>query len=316
MRASRTSVPLGLALASRPKQWVKNLLVFAAPGAAGVLSHRSVLGRTALAFASFCLLSSAMYLVNDVIDAPWDRIDPLKRQRPVATGVVSPPMALWAAGVLLLGGVTIGLALGWRFEVAVGAYVGLTIAYSLWLREVAVLDIGGVASGFVIRAIAGSLAVHVPLSKWFLILTSFGSLLIVAGKREADYARTTADEAELDVANGGGPRGSNGTLARTPAGRRPKEYTVAYLRYVWMMASAVSIAGYCLWSFEKLYVHGGVPWGELSVIPFVLAILRYELLLDAGHGGAPEDVILRDRPLQLLAVAWVVVYALGVYLGR
>jgi len=218
------------------------------------------------------------------------------------------------AAALLAGGAAIGASLGWRFEVAVGLYVGLTIAYSLWLREIAVLDIGVVASGFVIRAIAGSLAVHVPVSEWFLILTSFGSLLIVAGKREADYAGAAATDAELDV-----PVDSPADVAaavRRRNGRRPAEYSVAYLRYVWMMASAVSIAGYCLWAFEKPYVHGGIPWGEVSIVPFVLGILRYGLLLDAGHGAAPEDVLLHDRPLQFLAVAWVVVFTLGVYLGR
>jgi decaprenyl-phosphate phosphoribosyltransferase len=169
----RTTV-VGLVRGGRPKQWVKNLLVFAAPGAAGVLSRGSVIGRTGAAFASFCLVSSAMYLVNDVVDAPWDRAHPRNRYRPVAAGVVSPRLALAAAAFLVAGGAAIGGWLGWRFEASLGLYAGLTVAYSLWLREIAVLDIGVVASGFVIRAIAGSFAVHVPVSEWFLILTSFG----------------------------------------------------------------------------------------------------------------------------------------------
>jgi hypothetical protein len=141
-------------------------------------------------------------------------------------------------------------------------------------------------------------------------------LLIVAGKREADYARAIADEAELEVPSDDSQAQAAAPLRLLADGRRPKEYSVAYLRYVWMMASAVSIAGYCLWAFENRYMHGGTPWGELSIIPFVLGILRYGLLLDAGHGAAPEDVLLRDRPLQILAVAWVAVFTLGVYLGR
>jgi decaprenyl-phosphate phosphoribosyltransferase len=259
-------------------------------------------------------------LVNDIADAESDRRDPRKRDRPIAAGLVPQPVALTAAAILVAAGAAIGFPLGIRFEAALTLYACLAVSYSLWLKEVAVIDIGIVSSGFLIRAIAGGLAVHVPVSEWFLILISFGSLLIVAGKREADLAAALShaepgDGADIEAVPGVAPSLA-ARRGQAPLPRRPQEYSLAYLRFVWMMASAVSIAGYCLWAFSMPHLRADVPWAELSIIPFVLAILRYGLLLDAGVGGEPEEVILRDRPLQLLAVAWLVVYTLGVYLGR
>jgi len=291
-RASATA----LVRALRPKQWTKNLLVFAAPGAAGLLLRDHVFERSVLAFVVFCLLSSAGYLFNDLTDVAADRMHPVRRMRPIAAGHISTGVAAAAAATLLIAGAALSLPLGATFVATAGAYAALVVAYSLALKRIAVVDIAAVAAGFVIRAVAGSAATGVSLSQWFLMLVSFGALFVVAGKRSAEFA-TLGEEVEH---------------ARSPM----ETYTVPYLRYVWMVASAVAIAAYSLWAFEQPHAAHHVPWSELSAIPFVLAILRYALLLETGRGGAPEDLFLGDPGLLTLALTWLVVYGCGVYLGR
>jgi len=192
---------------------------------------------------------------------------------------------------------------GLRFLAILGLYAGLTVAYSMWLKRVAVIDIAVVASGYLLRAIAGSMATGIPLSQWFLILVSFGALFVVAGKRHAELLSAGS---RMEPTNGGSGA----------ADKAPVKYTVGFLRYVWMLASAVAIAAYCLWAFSRPTSDATIPWAELSAIPFVLTVLRYGLLLDAGRGGAPEDVLLSDGPLIVLVVIWVLVYAAGVYVAR
>ncbi|MGH9076656.1 MAG: decaprenyl-phosphate phosphoribosyltransferase [Acidimicrobiales bacterium] len=285
----------GLLRAARPKQWTKNVLVFAAPGAAGVLTHAGPLGRSVAAFAIFCAVSSGTYLLNDSVDVAADRVHPTKRSRPLAAGVVPVPLALVAAGTLLAAGVGASGLLGWRMTVTVASYVAVQLAYSLWLKHEPVFDLACVATGFVLRAIAGGVAVPVPISEWFLIVAMFGSLMMVTGKRFAEHQSL------------GAGRGSHrSTLAA---------YSEAFLRGLLLASVAVAVTAYCLWAFEKERAagHGDAIWYQLSIVPFVLGILRYAYLVDAGHGGAPEDVVLSDRALQLVGLAWVVVFALGVY---
>jgi decaprenyl-phosphate phosphoribosyltransferase len=282
----------GLLRALRPKQWIKNLLVAAAPGAAGVLSHGDVIGKVVLAFVAFCLVSSATYLINDVGDADEDRHHPVKRQRPIAAGIVSPRLAIAAAVVLVAGGFAIAASVRWGFLALLAGYLAVTIAYTFWLKHMAVFDIAVVASGFIFRAVAGGIAVDVPISRWFLIVTSFGSLFMVAGKR---YSEHVTMGAEREV--------TRSTLAT---------YSREYLRYVYTMSSGVTLAGYCLWAFEQSKLEGSVPWFELSIVPFAVGVLRYALLLEEGFGGAPEDVVLGDRPLQVLGVIWLILFGAGV----
>lgn len=281
--------------AARPKQWVKNLLVFAAPGAAGVLTEATALSSAAGAFGAFCLVASGTYLLNDARDAEADRAHPRKRHRPVAAGAVSVPLAVGAGAALLVAGFAVAAAVSIGLLGLAALYVAIGAAYTLWLKEVAVVDIAVVASGFIIRAVAGGVAAGVPISRWFLIVASFGSLFMVAGKRHGEH---------LDL----GPE--RGTVRATLS-----EYSREYLRFVWTMASAVTVTAYCLWAFEQAGSMSGVPWYELSIIPFVLFMLRYALLLGNGRGSAPEDLVLGDRGLQLSALVWVLVFAAGVYVG-
>ncbi len=288
------SLPRALLAEARPKQWVKNLLVFAAPAAAGVIDEGTALLQTIGAFACFCLAASGTYYLNDAADVEADRLHPKKRLRPIAAGEIPLPMARAIGVGAIVASVVAALAINWHLAVTVGAYVALTTTYSLWMKHVAVLDVVGVAAGFVLRAIGGAAAVDVPISDWFFIVASFGSLLMVVGKRRAESEEMGAAAAEF----------------RSTLGIYPKDY----LAQLQTIATAVVLVGYFLWAFEKAGTsEASIPWFELSIVPFAVAVLRYVLLLDTGHGGAPEDVVLGDRALQIMGGVWLAVFVIGVY---
>jgi decaprenyl-phosphate phosphoribosyltransferase len=290
--AAPTSLVAGLLRLARPKQWVKNVLVFAAPGAAGVLDEGGALLETLLAFACFCLAAAGTYFLNDARDVEADRRHPTKRNRPIAAGIVPVPLATGLGIALLVAAVALGLAVRWPLAAAVAGYAALTTAYSGWLKHVAVVDVVAVAAGFVLRAIAGAAATDVPISDWFFIVTSFGSLFMVTGKRGAEAAEV----------------GSDATIRRSLA-----SYTPGFVAYLRSVSSSAVLVAYCLWAFEKAGESSSdVPWYQLSIVPFAMAILRYALVLDEGRGSAPEEVVLADRTLQLIGAVWVVVFALGV----
>jgi decaprenyl-phosphate phosphoribosyltransferase len=292
--ASRTWRLSDLVATARPRQWIKNVLVLAAPGAAGELIHPGVLVRSVATVGLFCVGAAGTYFVNDALDVRADRLHPTKRNRPIAAGRIPLRQAWVIGGAMLL--TSIGLSGLIRPQLAdvTAAYVALTLSYSLWFKTQPVLDIAVVAAGFIVRAIAGGVATGVPLSHWFLIVTSFAALLMVSGKRHAEHVVLGEDAGD-----------HRATLS---------QYSLAYLRYLRSLSSSVAIAGYCLWAFEKAHTagHAGL-WFELSVAPFVVAILRYSLILDQGGGGAPEDVVLADRPLQLMGLAWLVFFGIGLY---
>jgi decaprenyl-phosphate phosphoribosyltransferase len=176
----------------RPRQWGKNLLVLAAPGAAGVLFDPEIPGRVALAFVAFCLLSSCTYLLNDVHDRAEDGRHPEKRKRAIAAGDVSVALATRTALLLAACGLGIAAAVSPALAGMGAGYLLLSGSYTLWWRGLAVADIAAVAGGFVLRAIAG-VAAGVPVSRWFVIVTTFGALFLVAGKRYAElYAAHTS----------------------------------------------------------------------------------------------------------------------------
>ena len=279
----------------RPKQWLKNVLVVAAPGAAGVLTHGQPAFRTAIAFVCFCLAASSTYCINDAIDAEADRRHPLKRTRPVAAGEISVNAAITYGVVLGAAAIALSFATRWQLALVVGGYIALTLTYSVWLKHEPVLDLGAVACGFVLRAIAGGIAVGVTISPWFLIVAGAGSLFMVTGKRSAEL-RSLGSEAS--------------THRRSLAG-----YTEGFLAYVRGVSSSVAILAYCLWAFEKSAPVGTPAWFELSIIPFALGILRYALLLSQGEGGAPEDLILSDRVLLVIGAAWALCFAVAVHHG-
>ena len=294
----RSSTMFLVARGARPRQWIKNLLVFMAPAAAGVLGTWPTTIRIVGAFAVFCAVASGTYLVNDVIDAESDRHHPSKRRRPVASRALAPGVALGSGISLLALGIAAAFAIGpWGFAVVVASYAGLSLAYSLRLKREPVIELAVVASGFVLRAVAGGVVAHVHLSNWFLVFTSFAALFVVTGKRCAEYARL------------GEARGTHRAVL--------DDYTETFLRSTLTIAATVTVASYCLWAFERtgLLAHAGrhVVWIELTVIPLVLAVLHIFRLLDSGRGGEPEELALRDHVLQAYGVLWATLMAIGLY---
>ncbi len=279
----------------RPKQWIKNGLVLAAPAAAGVLDEADHLGRSLVVLVAFCLAASGTYCLNDAADVAADRAHPTKRGRPVAAGEVSVARARSLGVALLAAGVGLGALTGsWAVTGITALYVATTTAYTYWLKHVAVVDIVVVAAGFVIRAVAGVVGTDIPLSDWYLIVASFGALFLVAGKR------TT--ELRLDDA-----AGHRAALA---------DYSASFLQYIRAVSSGVALLAYCLWAFEKAELaESSVPWFQLSIVPFALVILRYALILETEDRRGPEEILLGDRQLQVFTLLWAAVFAAGVYIG-
>ncbi|MCK0176248.1 MULTISPECIES: decaprenyl-phosphate phosphoribosyltransferase [Mycobacteriaceae] len=293
-----SSLPAGIVKALRPRQWVKNILVFLAPVVAlgderFTYDYQPVLLNVLLAFVVFCLAASSIYLVNDARDVEADRQHPTKRFRPIAAGVVPEGLAYGLAVVL---GV-LSLGISWLvtpdLAIVMAVYIGIQLAYCFGLKHQAVLDICIVSSGFLIRAIAGGVAADILLSQWFLLVMAFGSLFMAAGKRYA----------ELQLAE------------RTGAKIRKslESYTTSYLRFVWTLSATAMVVCYSLWAFERDGANAG--WFAVTIIPLTIAVLRYAVDVDGGMAGEPEEIALRDRVLQLLAVAWIGTIGAAVLLG-
>ena len=282
-----SNLPSAVIKAMRPRQWVKNLLVFAAPLAAlggGVtFDYRDVLARVSIAFVVFCMASSSIYLVNDARDVEADREHPTKRFRPIAAGVLPVPLAYGIAVALGVACLAVAWWLTPKLALVMAIYLVIQLAYCFGLKHQAVLDICIVSSGFLIRAIAGGVAGGIPLSQWFLLVMAFGSLFMAAGKRYA----------ELQLAE------RTGAKIR----RSLENYTSTYLTFVWTLSATAVVLCYGLWAFERDRTTGS--WFVISMVPFTVAILRYAVDVDGGLAGEPEDIALRDRVLQLLALAWI-----------
>jgi decaprenyl-phosphate phosphoribosyltransferase len=280
---------------ARPTQWLKNVLVVAAPGAAGVLGDPTAIGRTALAFVAFCLASSGTYFWNDVLDVESDRAHPVKSARPIAAGLVGLRTARLVGTGLLAAGLLTAVGTGrWRAVVAVGVYVAVTTSYSAVWKHIAVVDLVAIASGFVLRAAGGAWAVGVDMSSWFLLVTTFGALFIVAGKRYAESRQLGEAAGSVRV-----------TL---------DQYSEGFLRFVLSVTCGGALVSYCVWAFETRDLAGTeLPWYELSIVPMVTAFFRYALVLDQGHGAAPEEVFRTDRVLQVLGLLWAMLFAVAVY---
>lgn len=279
--------------AVRPRQWIKNVLVLSAPLAAGRLFEGPILRASVLAFVAFCLISGAIYVVNDIHDVEEDRLHPKKRFRAIPSGDLSIPAA-WALALVI--GI-IGLAIGFATSVPLGAtlvvYLLLQIGYSIFLKHQPVIDLAIVSSGFLLRAIAGGVAAEIPLSQWFLLVASFGSLFMVAGKRYSEMLSLGADA------------GTRKSLA---------SYTDTYLRFTWMLGAAMVLISYSLWAFDN--IHRGplhVGWTAISIAPFTLGLLQYAREIDIGEAGEPEDVVLRDRVLQVFGLLWLIVICIAVF---
>ncbi|GAB3076721.1 decaprenyl-phosphate phosphoribosyltransferase [Corynebacterium aquatimens] len=282
----------------RPKQWVKNVLVVAAPLAAGFDSFTT---NTALdivlAFVVFCFAASSIYLVNDARDVESDRQHPTKRFRPIASGMLPINLAYVMSVVLIVA--AIGLSLlatsGVGLAIVVGTYIVLQLGYCFGWKHIPVIDIALVSSGFMLRAMAGGVAAGIELSQWFLLVAAFGSLFMASGKRYAELLLAEQTGAKIRKSLQG--------------------YTQTYLRFVWTLSATAVVMSYALWGFT---LSNAVPtdqgvWYQISMVPFIIAILRYAADVDRGNGGAPDEIALNDRVLQALALLWLATIAMAVY---
>jgi decaprenyl-phosphate phosphoribosyltransferase len=286
----------GIIKALRPRQWVKNLLVLVAPlfalGGNLEYDYRDVLIKVGIAFVAFSMAASSIYLINDARDVQADREHPTKRFRPIAAGVVPESLAYALAVTLAVASLVISWFTTPNLALVIAIYIAIQLAYCFGLKHQAVLDICIVSSGFLIRAIAGGAAADIPLSQWFLLVMAFGSLFMAAGKRYA----------ELQLAE------------RTGAKIRKslESYTSTYLRFVWTLSATAVVVCYGLWAFERDRITDG-SWFAISMIPFTIAILRYAVDVDGGMAGEPEEIVLRDRVLQLLGVALIGTIGAAIY---
>jgi decaprenyl-phosphate phosphoribosyltransferase len=288
---------VGVVKAMRPRQWVKNILVAAAPlaawGTAAHYNYRDVFIQIAVAFVVFSLGASSIYLVNDVRDVEADRQHPTKRFRPIAAGVVPEWLAYTLSVVLAVASLGMAWLLTPNLALVMAVYIGMQLSYCFGLKHQAVIDISIVSSAYLIRAIAGGAATNTHLSQWFLLVVAFGSLFQAAGKRYA----------ELQLAE------------RTGASIRKslENYTSTYLRFVWTMSATAVVVCYGLWAFER--DHGRAGWFVVSMVPWTIAIMRYAVDVDGGVAGEPEEIALRDRVLQVLFLAWIGTIGAAVILG-
>jgi 4-hydroxybenzoate polyprenyltransferase len=288
-------LPTALAILQtmRPKQWTKNVLVFMALiFSLGETWHLSdpagwlpLLGKAAATFVLFCLVCGADYLVNDVRDRASDQLHPGKRTRPIAAGRLSPRTALIAATVLVAIGLAGGFALEWRVGAVIGGYVVMMLAYSFYLKHVVLLDLMVIATGFVLRAMAGALVIDVPISPWLYAVTALGALFLAINKRRAELVLLKEDANE----------------------HRPilEEYTTSLLDQMASIVTASTLVAYGLYTFTAPALPAN--HSMMLTIPFVMyGIFRYLYLVHArGEGASPEDVLLKDTPLMADILLWV-----------
>lgn len=293
-RRAASSTRAGALLAlGRPRQWTKNALVLAAPAAGGVLLRPDALLRTLTATVAFVAASAAVYALNDTLDAEADRRHPTKRERPVAAGTVSPRLALTAAATSAVLALGLAATLGWLTALIVGSYLTLSVAYTLWLKHVPVLDVVVVATGFVLRALAGAGAVALNVSSWFLLVSLFGALFIVSAKRRAELHAVGAQERTRSALDA---------------------YTGDWLSQVLVMSLTGTLVAYASWAFQVTGRDTVHPVLAVSVLPVLVALLRYLLMVDRGHGERPEVSLVSDRVLLFCALTWTALMAWGLYL--
>jgi decaprenyl-phosphate phosphoribosyltransferase len=294
---AKAGTPAGLATGLikelRPKQWVKNVLVLAVPFAAGEILDPAILLDAVIAFVVFSMAASGIYFVNDAIDVEADRQHPTKRNRPIAAGLIPVPIAYVVCVLLLGGSLLISGLTSMQLLAVMALYIAVQLGYCFGLKHQPVIDLCIVASGFLLRAIAGGAAANLVITQWFYLIVAFGSLFMVAGKRYAEMMLAERTGAKIR--------------------KSLERYSASYLRFVWALSATVLITTYCLWAFEIRETMHNTVWSQISIVPFVVAVLRYAVDVDGGNGGEPEEVALGDRVLQVLAVVWIGTLALAVY---
>ncbi len=285
----------GIIRSMRPKQWVKNLLVFAALIFSENLLHFPKLVRTLGAFLAFCFVSGAVYVINDIVDREQDRFHPKKRLRPIASGALPILPAAVAAVVAVVIGIGGGFYLDWRFGVTVLFYFLLQLAYSFQLKKVVVLDVMVVAAGFALRAVSGTYVIAVEISPWLFVCAILLALFLALAKRRH----------ELLFLEGGG------ISHRSVLGK----YSETLLDQMIAVATSATVIAYCLYTIAPETVHKFGTRNLILTVPFVLyGIYRYlYLVYRKEEGGAPEKVLFTDSPLIIDVALWLLSVILVLY---
>lgn len=276
---------------ARPRQWPKNLLVFAAPLAGASLGRDEGFAYALAAAGAFTAASAAVYYVNDVIDAGRDRLHPVKQFRAVASGRLPASHALVLAGLSAAAAVSAGFGIGEpRLAGLIALYIAISLLYALVLKHVPVIELLFVATGFVFRALAGAVATHVPPSAWFLLVCSLGALMVAIAKRGTELAM----------------------LGDRAASTRPvmRWYSLRGLRLSQRLVAAGMVVSYLLWAYGEHdpWMRG---WHLVSALPLLAALVRFDWLTDHAGGRPVEDLITRDGPMACAELGWLILFMVG-----
>lgn len=292
-RVSTTARLIAIVRSLRPKQWTKNLLVFAGLVFTYNLLNPDMLSRVLLAFVAFCLLSSAGYLWNDLRDASADRLHPIKSRRPIAAGLVPPWLAAMIALALGVAGLALAFSLGTSFLLVASLYILLTVSYSIWLKHLVLIDVFGISAGFVLRAVGGAVVIGVPVSPWLYVCTVLVSLFLGLGKRR--------NELELLETGAAGHR------------KNLEQYSLELVDQLILIVASVTIMAYSLYTFSA----ENLPRDHsmMLTIPLVVyGLFRYLYLVRVKRqGGAPEDLLLTDPGMLGTAITWVALSVFVLY---
>jgi 4-hydroxybenzoate polyprenyltransferase len=284
-----------LLISMRPKQWTKNLIIFAGLVFSQNIFHPDYLVTSMVAFAAFCLNASAIYLINDIKDLEADKLHPIKKSRPLASGRIS--MLKAATTAVLLSILSLGLAfqLNRDFGFLVLTYWGLMILYSFKLKQVVVVDILVISGGFIIRAVSGAVVLDVVISRWLLACAIFLSLFLILAKRRVEI---------IELGSNAGDH--RGTL---------QEYGERFLDQMIAAVTACTIISYVLYTVDPGTVEKFNTTGLIWTVPFVIyGIFRYlYLVYQRNLGGRPEMILVTDKPLLLSVFLWIVASIFIVY---
>ena len=275
-------------LCLRPLQWIKNLLVFAAPFTAGAFSDFGALRPLLYLFVMFCAASSTNYVLNDWLDKDNDSQHSHKKHRPIASGKIGYRSLLLILAFLLSLQILLSFMIPYQALLWVLAYLFISIGYSLYFKKIAVIEMSFIAIGFMIRALAGAAAFKVEASSWFLIVIGFGALFMVANKRlaELSYQNSSLTRGVMD------------------------SYSNSFLKVVIGSSMTVCLVGYTLWAFQY---SNGTPFSKFSVIAFALALMRYLWLTDRKNAEKPEVVLFTDRVLAGIGLIFIVLISSAIY---
>ena len=267
----------------RPRQWTKNAFNYAAIDFDGKLFHLADFLHTLAGFSLFCLISSAVYIFNDVLDVEADRLHPTKKNRPIASGKLPLPVAVGAGVLLVVSTLGLALLLGWRFALVLLVYFAMMLAYSKWLKHIPIIDVFILAAGFVLRVHAGTTLIIIQrFSPWLYVVMTLLALYLGFGKRRAELALLTNNaNSHRKVLDG---------------------YSIPLLDQYIIIVSGTTIVAYSLYTFFR----PDAPLDLMLTIPFVVyAIFRYLYVIQINHaGGEPEEILLTDRPLQIAIILW------------